>query len=70
MDSLPLVRRWARASQEAARRNAMAATTVLLERRAERLEVQAFLRAALTQRAATSPPGTAPTLPRPRREVG
>ena len=40
---LPLLDRWARASQQGARRNAMVATTELTRRRIERDEVEAYL---------------------------
>jgi len=40
---LPLLDRWARASQQGARRNAMVATTELTRRRIERDEVDAYL---------------------------
>ena len=40
---LVLVGRWATRSQEQARRNAMAACTVLAARRLERLEVESFV---------------------------
>ncbi len=40
---LGLVARWSTRSQEQARRNAMAACTVLTARRLERLEVESFI---------------------------
>lgn len=40
---LPLLDRWAHASQQGARRNAMVATTELTRRRIERDEVDAYL---------------------------
>ena len=40
---LPLLDRWAHASQQGARRNAMVATTALTRRRIERDEVEAYL---------------------------
>lgn len=43
------VERWARHSQELACRNAMAATTEVLERRREREEVEDYLAALLTR---------------------
>ncbi|HEX2896075.1 MAG TPA: hypothetical protein VHO29_18870 [Marmoricola sp.] len=43
VSSLDLVGRWSTRSQEQARRNAMAACTVLTARRLERLEVEAFI---------------------------
>ncbi|MGH3346797.1 MAG: hypothetical protein ACRDO4_07425 [Nocardioides sp.] len=40
---LPLVDRWAQASQLGSRRNAMVAATELTQRRVERQDVEAFL---------------------------
>ena len=48
---LVLVGQWATHSQEQARRNAMAACTVLAARRLERLEVEAFVSEHLARRA-------------------
>lgn len=56
---LGLVARWSTRSQEQARRNAMAACTVLTARRIERVEVEEFVAAHLAQRARTSTPATA-----------
>jgi len=56
---LGLVARWSTRSQEQARRNAMAACTVLTARRIERVEVEEFVAAHLAQRAGTSTPATA-----------
>jgi hypothetical protein len=47
---LGLVGRWATRSQEQARRNAMAACTVLAARRLERLDVESFIAEHLTRR--------------------
>lgn len=47
---LRLVGRWSTRSHERARRNAMAACTVLATRRLERLEVEAFVADCLAQR--------------------
>ncbi|MCZ4497786.1 MAG: hypothetical protein JWQ74_339 [Marmoricola sp.] len=55
---LGLVARWSTRSQEQARRNAMAACTVLTARRIERAEVEEFVAAHLAQRATST---TAPT---------
>ena len=52
---LVLVDRWATRSQERARRNAMAACTVLTARRAERLEVEAFVAEHLARRLPAGP---------------
>ncbi|MGZ5405804.1 MAG: hypothetical protein ACXWDL_14215 [Nocardioides sp.] len=41
--TVPLLDRWARASQQGARRNAMVATTELTRRRIERDEVEGYL---------------------------
>jgi hypothetical protein len=48
---LVLVVRWSTRSQEQARRNAMAACTVLAARRLERLEVESFVAECLARRA-------------------
>jgi hypothetical protein len=50
-----LVGRWSVRSQEAARRNAMAACTVLAARRLERLEVEAYVAQCLAQRTTAAP---------------
>lgn len=50
---LGLVGRWSSSSQEQARRNAMAACTVLAARRLERLEVEEYITAHLARQAAT-----------------
>jgi hypothetical protein len=47
---LALVGRWSSRSQEQARRNAMAACTVLAARRHERLDVEAFVADCLARR--------------------
>lgn len=47
--ALGWVERWARHSQELACRNAMVATTVALERRRDREEVEDYLAALLTR---------------------
>lgn len=47
-----LVTTWARSSAEAARRNAMAATTECAARRLERLEVADYINSCLAARAA------------------
>ena len=58
---LALVARWSTDSQEKARRNAMAACTVLAARRLERLEVEQFVAACLARRAAEkAAPSAAP----------
>ena len=46
---LGLVGRWSTSSQEQARRNAMAACTVLAARRLERLEVEEYVAAHLEE---------------------
>jgi hypothetical protein len=51
---LALVGQWATSSQQGARRNAMAACTVLTARRRERLDVQAFVADHLARRAAAA----------------
>jgi hypothetical protein len=48
--SLGLVARWSTRSQEQARRNAMAACTVLTARRMERVEVEEFVADYLARR--------------------
>jgi hypothetical protein len=53
--SLGLVVRWSARSQEQARRNAMAACTVLAARRLERLDVEAFVTDHLARRASAQP---------------
>lgn len=53
---LVLVGRWSTRSQEQARRNAMAACTVLAARRLERIEVESFIAEALARRTATAQP--------------
>ena len=59
---LALVGRWSTRSQQQARRNAMAACTVLAARRLERLEVDAFVADCLvrrtTDRGAADRPGS------------
>ena len=52
---LGLVGRWSVRSQERARRNAMAACTVLAERRLERLEVESFVAECLARRTTVRP---------------
>jgi hypothetical protein len=47
---LGLVGRWSTRSQEQARRNAMAACTVLAARRLERLDVESFIAEHLARR--------------------
>jgi hypothetical protein len=54
------VRTWSVASQHGARRNAMVATTALAERRAERLDVDAYL---ASLRIGPSPSNLASDLP-------
>ncbi|MFL6023761.1 MAG: hypothetical protein ACJ72O_10525 [Marmoricola sp.] len=49
---LGLVARWSTRSQEEARRNAMAACTVLAARRLERVEVEEFIAGHLAARTA------------------
>ena len=51
---LGLVARWSTRSQEQARRNAMAACTVLAARRLERVEVEEFIAGYLAERVATT----------------
>jgi hypothetical protein len=50
---LGLVGRWSTRSQEQARRNAMAACTVLAARRLERLDVESFIAEHLARRVST-----------------
>jgi len=50
---LGLVARWSTRSQEQARRNAMAACTVLTARRLERIEVEEFVAGYLARRTQT-----------------
>ena len=52
---LALVGQWSTRSQEQARRNAMAACTVLAARRLERIEVEDFIAEQLARRAALPP---------------
>jgi hypothetical protein len=52
---LGLVGRWSAQSQERARRNAMAACTLLAARRLERLEVESFVADCLARRTAVRP---------------
>ena len=60
---LILVGQWSTRSQEQARRNAMAACTVLAARRLERLDVETFVADHLARRtAAVSEPATVPML--------
>jgi hypothetical protein len=59
---LVLVAQWATQSQEQARRNAMAACTVLAARRHERLEVEAFVTEHLARRGSADVVSTAPML--------
>jgi hypothetical protein len=58
---LVLVGQWATRSQEQARRNAMAACTVLAARRLERLDVETFIAEHRARRVSTDP--TAPAAP-------
>lgn len=51
---LGLVARWSTRSQEQARRNAMAACTVLTARRTERIEVEEFVAGYLARHARTT----------------
>ena len=51
---LGLVARWSTRSQEQARRNAMAACTVLAARRLERVEVEDYIAGYLAERAASA----------------
>lgn len=60
---IPLLDRWARSSQQQARRNAMIASTRLTQRRVEREEVDRYL--AATSRAA----GYRSTEPSPARTI-
>jgi hypothetical protein len=59
---LVLVGRWATHSQEQARRNAMAACTVLAARRLERLDVEAFVADHLARRTTAARRATVPML--------
>jgi hypothetical protein len=52
---LVLVGQWSTRSQEQARRNAMAACTVLAARRLERLEVESFVAEHLARRVSPEP---------------
>jgi hypothetical protein len=52
---LVLVGHWSTRSQEQARRNAMAACTVLAARRLERLDVESFIADCLANRAEAVP---------------
>lgn len=56
---LGLVARWSTRSQEQARRNAMAACTVLTARRVERVEVEEFVADYLARRTASTAPAPA-----------
>ena len=61
---LGLVARWSTRSQEQARRNAMAACTVLAARRLERVEVEEYIAGYLAAReAATTTTAVAETVP-------
>ena len=51
---LGLVARWSTRSQEQARRNAMAACTVLTARRLERIEVEEFVAGYLSRQTQTT----------------
>jgi len=53
---LVLVGQWSTRSQEQARRNAMAACTILAARRLERLDVEAFVADHLASRTAVAEP--------------
>jgi hypothetical protein len=55
---LGLVARWSARSQEQARRNAMAACTILTARRLERTEVEEFVAAYVSQRTQTAEAAT------------
>lgn len=69
--ALGLVGRWSARSQEQARRNAMAACTVLAARRLERLEVEAFVSEYRARREAQRlARHTAEAAPAPMRGVG
>jgi hypothetical protein len=59
---LVLVGRWSTRSQEQARRNAMAACTILAARRLERLEVEAFVTDVLARRTGTAAAGAGATM--------
>lgn len=69
---LGLVARWSTRSQEEARRNAMAACTVLAARRLERVEVEEFVAAHLAARMAAQAAATttATVAERAVRQVG
>lgn len=58
---LGLVARWSTRSQEQARRNAMAACTVLAARRLERVEVEEFIAGYLAGRTLTTAAPAAPS---------
>jgi hypothetical protein len=64
---LGLVARWSTRSQEQARRNAMAASTILTARRSERVEVEEFVAAHLARRTESTAMVAAPE---PIRHVG
>jgi hypothetical protein len=53
---LVLVGRWSTRSQEQARRNAMAACTILAARRLERLDVESFVAEHLARRTTDAEP--------------
>jgi len=55
---LVLVGQWSTGSQGQARRNAMAACTILAARRLERLEVESFVAEQLARRVSTEPVAT------------
>jgi len=59
---LGLVGRWSARSQEQARRNAMAACTILAARRLERLEVEAFVNDVLARRTTPAAAGVVVTM--------
>jgi hypothetical protein len=63
---LGLVARWSTRSQEQARRNAMAACTILTARRMERVEVEEFVADYLASRTQPTTPATAASI----RQVG
>ncbi|MGO4258395.1 hypothetical protein [Marmoricola sp. RAF53] len=65
---LGLVARWSSRSQEQARRNAMAACTVLTARRHERLEVESFIAGYLARYETAA--AAEPALAVPVRRVG
>lgn len=66
---LGLATRWSTRSQEHARRNAMAACTILTSRRIERLEVEEFVADYLARRAPSTTP-TSDALAGPVGQVG